>query len=438
MAAFDLVLANGTIVSHDGRIESDIAVADGQIAALGRFSPSQADRTIDCRGLHILPGIIDTHVHFREPGATHKEDFATGSQAAILGGVTAVFEMPNSSPTTTSSAALADKIARAQGRMHCDYAFYVGATRENARTLGELERLPACCGVKVFMGSSTGDLLIEDDEGLAEVLAHVTRRAAFHAEDENRLRERKSQQRTGDVSSHSRWRDPQAALRATNRLLQLARAAGKQVHVLHVSTAEEMSLLATHKDIASVEVTPHHLTLASPDAYDRLGTRAQMNPPIREAHHRKALLAAVQNGPADVLGSDHAPHTLDEKARAYPQSPSGMPGVQTLVPVMLHHVSRGHLSLERFVDLASRAPAQLFGIAAKGRIVETCDADFTLVDLKARRTITNGWIASKCGWTPYDGLEVQGWPVGAILRGNIVMWQGEIIGAALGRPLRFS
>jgi dihydroorotase len=438
MATFDLILANGTIVSPDGQVEADIAVAGGKIATLGRFAPSQADRTIQCRGLHILPGIIDTHVHFREPGPTHKEDLATGSMAAILGGVTAVFEMPNTSPATISSEALMDKIARAENRMHCDYAFYVGATRENAKMLGELERLPACCGVKVFMGSSTGDLLIEDEEGLADVLAHVTRRAAFHAEDEHRLHERKSQQKAGDVSSHSRWRDPQTALRATGRLLRLARAAGKQVHVLHVSTAEEMSLLAVHKDIASVEVTPHHLVLSSPEAYERLGSRAQMNPPIRDAYHRKALLAAVRDGTVDVLGSDHAPHTPEEKAQAYPLSPSGMPGVQTLVPVMLDHVSRGQLSLERFVDLTSRAPAQLFGIASKGRIAETYDADFSIVDLKARRTIANDWIASKCGWTPYDGLEVQGWPVGAVLRGNMAMWQGEIIGAAHGRPLLFS
>jgi dihydroorotase len=436
--AFDLILINGIVVNHEGVAERDIAVSGGKIAALGRFQAGQGEHTIDCRGLHILPGVIDTQVHFREPGMTHKEDLQTGSRAAVMGGVTSVFEMPNTLPSTISAESLADKLSRAENRMYCDFAFYVGATRENAKSLGHLEMLPGCCGVKVFMGSSTGELLVDDEETLLEILGHITRRAAFHSEEEHRLRERKSKQIENDASSHPVWRDAEAALRSTERLLRLARRARKTVHVLHVSTADEIPLLAADKEIASVEVTPNHLTFAAPEVYERLGTRAQMNPPIRDVSHRAALWAAVQNGIVDVLGSDHAPHTLEEKAKAYPLSPSGMPGVQTMVPVMLDHVNRGRLSIERFVDLTSHGPARLFRIASKGRIAQGYDADFTIVDLKAKRTITNDWMESRCRWTPYDGVEVQGWLAGTILRGNIVMWEGQILSDALGRPIQFS
>jgi dihydroorotase len=437
-ALYDLVLANGTVVNHDGVGEGDIGVSAGRIAALGRISAGQGARALDCRGLHILPGVIDTHVHFREPGAEHKEDLNTGSRAAVMGGVTAVFEMPNTQPLTTSPEALTDKLRRAETRMYCDFAFYLGATRENAEALGTLEKLPGCCGVKVFMGSSTGDLLLEHEEDLEKVLGSITRRAAFHSEDEARLRQRKTFQVASDPTSHALWRDAEAARLSTGRLLRLAKAAGKHVHVLHLSTAEEIPLLAAGRDIASVEVTPHHLTLSGPEAYARLGTRAQINPPIRDARHRDALWRALAEGLIDVIGSDHAPHTLEEKARPYPHSPSGMPGVQTLVPVMLDHLSKGRLGIERFVDLTSHGSARLFEIAGKGRISVGFDADFTIVDLKAKRTITNDWIESRCRWTPYDGVDVQGWPAGTVIRGNVVMWQGRIEGEPCGRLVRFS
>jgi dihydroorotase len=224
---------------------------------------------------------------------------------------------------------------------------------------------------------------------------------------------------------------------ATTRLVKIARETGKRVHVLHVSTAEEMQFLADHKDVASVEVTPQHLTLAAPECYARLGSRAQMNPPLRAARHREALWQAVANGVADILGSDHAPHTAEEKAKPYPASPSGMPGVQTLVPVMLDHVNAGKLSLARFVDMTSAGPQRLFGIANKGRIAVGYDADFTVVDLKRKETITNQWIGSRCGWTPYDSMKVTGWPVGTFVRGHRVMWEGEIVAPGVGAAVRF-
>ena len=433
---FDLVLKGATIVNHAGESVADLAIGDGRIAALGDIAASSAGRAIDARGLHILPGVIDSQVHFREPGLEHKEDLASGSRAAVLGGVTAVFEMPNTKPATTTAEALTDKVVRARNRMHCDFAFFVGATKQNIDELPTLERLEGSAGIKIFAGSSTGDLLVDDEDSLSRILGKISRRAAFHSESEMRLQERAGVKRAGDVSSHSEWRDAEAALASTEMLLRLARQAGKGIHILHVSTAAEMQLLALNKDIATVEVTPQHLTLIAREAYASIGSRAQMNPPLRDKSHQDVLWWGLDQGVVDVLGSDHAPHTLEEKEAAYPASPSGMPGVQTLVPVMLDHVNKGRLSLARFVDLTSAGPQRIFGIAGKGRIAVGYDADLTIVDLKLQKTITDDWIASKCGWTPFAGRNVQGWPVGTILRGNIAMWDGEL-GQPSGAPVRF-
>ncbi len=433
---FDLLIKGGTVVNQDGVGQRDIGVRDGRIAHIGAIDRSNAAETIDCPGLHVVPGVIDTQVHFREPGLEHKEDLASGSLAAVMGGVTAVFEMPNTKPTTTSPEALSDKVRRAKGRMHCDFAFWVGGTHENARDVAELERLPGAAGIKVFMGSSTGDLLVPDDAGVEAILSRTRRRAAFHSEDEIRLRDRADFRIEGDPSSHPIWRDEQVALHSTERLVRIARKCRAPIHVLHVTTAEEIDFLGQNKDVATVEVTPHHLTLTADD-YARLGTLIQMNPPVRAARHRERIWHGVAQGIADILGSDHAPHTIEEKAKPYPASPSGMTGVQTLVPIMLDHVAAGRLTIERFVDLSSAGPARIFGIAGKGRIATGYDADFTIVDLKRRETIRNGWIASKVGWTPYDGKAVTGWPVGTIIRGRRVMWEGEVKEAAGGDVVRF-
>ena len=436
-ATYDLILTGGTVVNHDGQGLRDVGVRNGRIAAIGDLSRASAGETVDCRGLHILPGVIDSQVHFREPGLEHKEDLESGSRAAVLGGVTAVFEMPNTNPLTTSEATLADKVSRATGRMHCDFAFWVGGTRENAGDVGELERLPGAAGIKVFMGSSTGDLLVEDDEGVASILRNVRRRAAFHSEDEFRLRERLGERIAGDPASHPVWRDEIAALRCTERLVRIARQTRARIHVLHISTAEEIPFLEQHKDLVTCEATPHHLTLSADD-YARLGTLIQMNPPVRAARHRDGVWQGIAQGIVDVLGSDHAPHTLEEKRKDYPASPSGMTGVQTLVPIMLDHVNAGRLTLERFVDLSSHGPNRIFGIARKGRIAAGYDADFTIVDLKRVETISNGQAGSKAGWTPYDGKQVTGWPVGTVVRGRKVMWEGEIVAPGQGRAVEFS
>lgn len=437
-ATFDFVIRGGTVVNHAGEGAADIGVKDARIAAIGDLAQASAGERFDAAGLHVLPGVIDTQVHFREPGNEHKEDLETGTRAAALGGVTAVFEMPNTAPPTTDAAALNDKLARAKGRAHVDHAFYVGATHENADQLAELERLPGCCGVKTFMGSSTGTLLVGDDDGLDRILRSIRRRGAFHAEDEARLNERKKLAREGDWTSHPEMRDAQTALMATTRLVEKARKHGKRVHVLHVSSKEEMAYLATAKDVATVETLPQFLTFEGPEIYQRLNGFAQMNPPIRYAEDRAALWSlGIAQGVVDVLGTDHAPHTREEKAQAYPKSPSGMPGVQTLVPVMLTHVADGKLSLARFVDLTSAGANRIFGIANKGRVALGYDADFTIVDLKARRTITHAQQATRAGWTPFDGFEAKGWPMATIIRGAVVMRDGELTAPGRGAPLRF-
>jgi dihydroorotase len=434
---YDLILKGGTVVNHDGEGVRDLGIRAGRFAAIGDLSRASAGETIDCRGLYVLPGVIDSHEHFREPGLTHKEDLETGSRSAVLGGVTAVFEMPNTDPTTTSADALADKVKRAHHRMHCDFAFYVGATRENTRELRDLERLPGACAVKVFMGSSTGSLLIEDDAGVREVLRNIRRRAAFHSEDEYRLRERMHLRVENDPRSHPVWRDAAAALMCTQRLIALARETGKRVHVLHVTTKEEAAFLANHKDVATAEATPSHLTLAAPECYERLGTFAQLNPPIRDAVHREGLWRGLAQGVIDSVGSDHSPHTREEKSHPYPKTHSGMTGVQTLVPIMLDHVASGRLTLARFVDLTSAGPARVFGIAAKGRIAAGYDADLTVVDLKRRETIRDDWMASRAGWTPFNGVEVTGWPVGTFVRGRKVMWENDLVTQSQGEHVRF-
>ncbi|RJF94631.1 dihydroorotase [Oleomonas cavernae] len=435
---FDLIVAGGTVVNHDGIGAADVGLRGGRIAAIGDLSQASAGERFAARGLHVLPGVIDSQVHFREPGLEYKEDLATGSLCAVLGGVTAVFEMPNTKPSTTTPDELDHKLALARGRMYCDHAFYAGATDDNMGALAAMEAMPGCAGIKVFMGASTGSLLVAEDEGLEKVLGTGRRRVAIHAEDEARLKERRAIADSGDPADHCNWRDAESALKATRRAVAIARRLGRRIHILHVTTADEIAWLADHKDLVTIETTPQHLTLAAPEAYRRLGTYAQMNPPIRESHHRDGLWAGVRSGMVDVIGSDHAPHTIEEKAKPYPQSPSGMPGVQTLLPLLLDHAAKGRLTLQRLVDLTSAGAQRIFGLSGKGRIALGYDADLTLVDLKATRTITADWLASRCGWSPFEGDTVTGWPMATIIRGHVVMRDGAVEGPALGAPIRFA
>ncbi len=434
---FDLLVRGGMVATPSGIAQADIGVLGGRIAAIGHFPDAKAAETFEARGLHVLPGAIDSQVHFREPGNEHKEDLETGSRAAVLGGVTAVFEMPNTSPPTTSREAIDDKLARAKNRMHCDYAFYAGATPANITELAVLEKLPGVCGIKAFLGSSTGTLLLSKPEDILAALKSGTRRVAVHSEDEDRLIARKAFAERGKPATHPVWRDVETARASTERVLALAKKAGRRLHVLHVTTGDEIPLLAAAKDFATAETTPQHLTLSAPECYERLGSYAQMNPPIRDESHRQALWQAVREGVIDVIGSDHAPHTREEKDKTYPDTPSGMPGVQTLVTLLLDHVNKGNMSLERFVDLTAHGPQRIFGLAGKGRIARGWDADFTIVDMNHTRIIENSWIASRCGWTPFDGMKTKGWAVATILRGQFVMRDFALAAASRGQPLRF-
>ncbi len=442
---FDLILKNATVLvpNSEGKglheEQLDLAIRDGKITKIAHQLGDSASQILNLKGLHVLPGVIDSQVHFREPGMTHKEDLETGTRAAALGGVTTVFEMPNTNPPTTNQENFEDKLRRAKNRCHTHYAFYVGASCENADQLSQLELMPHCSGVKIFMGSSTGNLLVENDTTLEKILRSGVRRVIVHSEDEFRLRERRHlAESSGDVHTHPVWRDAESALISTKRLLKLARKTGRKVHVLHVSTRDEMDFLFDQKDFATVEVLPQHLTLFAPDCYDHLKNYAQQNPPIREKSHFDRIWKAVQDGTADVIGSDHAPHTREEKERPYPQSPSGMPGVQTLVPIMLNHVNQGRLSLARFAEMVTENPRRIFGVKNKGRIGLGYDADFTIVDMKKERVIENRWIASRCGWTPYDGMKVTGWPTHTILMGKTIMENDQIVMPPCGQGVDFA
>lgn len=434
---FDLLLKNATAVTPSGVEQIDIGVSAGTITAMGDLATVGAAEVKDMAGLHVLPGVIDSQVHFREPGNEHKEDLHSGTKAAILGGVTCIFDMPNTNPTTTTIEAFEDKVSRVPGRAWCDVGFFVGGTPDPDKDWQKLESLPGCPGIKIFMGSSTGNLLVSEDEAIEQILRHSKKRVVVHSEDEARLVERKHIAEEGaHPRFHPIWRDEETAIRSTTRLLNLLEKTNRTAHVLHITTAQEMALLAKHKRRVTVEVLPQHLTLTDED-YDRIGSLAQMNPPIRSREHQEGLWQAVQNGVVDILGSDHAPHTREEKAKPYPQSPAGLPGVQTLVPIMLNHINDGKLSLERFVDLVCHGPQRVFGLIGKGRLAVGYEANFTIVDMKRTHVIDDSEMASKCGWTPYHGKKVTGWPVQTILRGKTVMQDGQVLEAPAGRMVSF-
>lgn len=441
----DLLISEASLVAPDpttGKLReeiTDIAINNGKIIQIGNIS-GVASRTLKAKGLHLLPGTIDTQVHFRDPGFPEKETLMSGSRAAIFGGVTSFFEMPNTNPPTLTALDLNDKLTRAKNKSWCNYAFYMGVSPSNVEKLSELEFLPGVCGIKMFMGSSTGNLIVGSDDTINKALASGKRRMAIHAEDEDRLNERKKivLDKPNHVELHPVWRDETTAILATKKILSLARQHNRKVHVLHVTTAEEVEILSSYRDIASFEITPQHLTLFAPDCYERLGTLAQMNPPIREKRHQEALWKAVATGLVDVIGSDHAPHTLSEKKQIYPNTPSGMTGVQTILPLMLHHSLNGKLPLTRVVELLAQNPAKLFGIKKKGQIAVGYDADLTLVDLKTKKEVKNSWIQSACGWTPYDGMVLDGAVVATLVAGQILMRDDQILGTPKGKPLEFS
>ena len=438
MAHFDLVIRGGTCVLPWGMEQTSVGVRQGRIAALGVGADASADEIIDATGLHVLPGLIDPHVHLRDPGDASVESIPTGTKAAVLGGLTAVFDMPNTTPSITNAERLAWKQGYAEANAWCDMGLYVGGTKTNIAELGELETGRGVCGIKVFAGSSTGDLMVEDDENLEHVMRAGRRRISYHSEDEYRLQARKPMFKSGDpYSSHMVWRDEETAFLGTRRLMALASRTGRPAHILHVSTWQELDYLKDFRDLATVEVLVNHLTQVAPDVYDTLKGFGVMNPPIRGPEHMEAAWRAVRDGTVDTIGSDHAPHPRAAKLKPWPDCPAGLTGVQTLVPVMLNHVNAGRLSLMRMVDLMCAGPARVYGVVGKGRLAAGYDADFTLVDMRRQRTIEESWIVSPCGWTPFAGMKITGWPVATIVRGQAVMRDDEVLGAPRGRLVRF-
>ena len=433
---FSLIIKNGSCYIDGKLIKTDIGLSDNKIKKIGKIELNSS-KVYDATDKAVLPGIIDTQVHFREPGSTDAEDLDSGSRAAVLGGVTSLFEMPNTNPPTSNLVEFDKKLQAAKNRMHSNYAFYFGATPDNTDQLAKLKDVEGCCGVKLFAGSSTGNLLVDKEADIEKVISSSDRIVSIHSEDEDIIKLRKKFIKKGDVHSHPEWRNVECAMSSTRRVVKIAERYNKKIHVLHITTKEEVDFLAMHKKNVTFETTPQHLTLYAPDCYEKLGSYAQMNPPLRTKEHYDRLWVAIKNNVVDVLGSDHAPHLKENKDKEYPNSPSGMPGVQTIFPVMLNHVNEGKLTLQQLINLMCENPCKIFGIKNKGFIKEGFDADLTIADMNKEVIIKNEMIASKCGWTPFNNYKVKGFPVGTIVNGNLVMSDGKVIMESKGTPLEF-
>ena len=439
---YDLVIRDATVTDSAGSNRADVCIRDGKIVFIGALGDAKAPAVLQAGDLTLIPGLIDTQVHFREPGLEQKEDLESGTRAALMGGVTSILEMPNTRPNTTSAEALADKIRRAQGRAWVNFGFFVGAAADNIPDLGMLETLPGTPGIKIFMGSSTGSLLVSEDDDLRAVLRSCRRRCPIHAEDEARNRARAALiSEHPSAAEHPFLRDAVSARMATERILRLSEETAHPVHILHVSTAEEPELIAEAKARGlgtTAEVTPQHLYFFAPDCYERLGSLVQMNPPIRSREHREGLWRALEAGIFDVFGSDHAPHTLEEKSQPYPSSPSGMPGVQTMLPVLLTFAAEGKLDLPTVVKMACERPAELYGIEGKGFLKPGYDADLVLIDPKRSYVFGRSMVESKCGWSPYEGSRLTGAVEHVILGGRHVVREGQRVEPPSGEMLCFS
>ena len=432
----DLIIKNGTCYIDDNLEKLDLGIQNGKISHIGNLKEEKSKNTIDVTNKIVLPGLMDTQVHFREPGSVDAEDLHSGSRAAIVGGITSVFEMPNTNPPTTNFEEFQKKINIGK-RMYCNHAFYFGATAENYQLLEKLKDLDGCCGIKLFAGSSTGNLLVDKEDDIEKVFKHASKVVAVHSEDEEILKLRKKLIEKGNVKTHPVWRNEEVAISSTRKIVKIAKRLNKKAHILHVTTKEEVDFLSQNKGNITFEITPQHLTIYAPDCYDNLGSYAQMNPPIRDKSHYDRLWYAVRNNYNDTIGSDHAPHLKINKEKPYPNSPSGMPGVQTILPVMLNHMNNGKINLNQIVNFLCKNPVKIFGIKNKGYIKKNFDADFTIVDLKKEIEIKNENIESKCGWSPFNGYKFKGVPIYTIIGGDIKMQDGKIIGEPSGKPLSF-
>ncbi|QDG51807.1 dihydroorotase [Persicimonas caeni] len=438
MADRSKVIRDVTIFTPDGRVEGDCLIENGRIAEIGEVTGT-ADTEIDGKGRWLWPGAIDGHVHFREPGPTYKEDWHTGSSAAVAGGVTTVFEMPNTKPTTTTVERLREKRALASEKTLCNFGLFFGAGPNNHDEIRKAQGVP---GLKIFMGCSTGDLLVYREEDLDEVFAAWLGKVCVHAESELRLRERAEKfEGRDDPKVHSEIRDPRAAAEAVELATKLALDHGRDLHVLHLSTLDELEVLDAAREKAqehglntriTCEVCPHHLFMNT-DAYDEWGTRVRMNPPLRSEEHRKAMWEGLDEGAIQMIATDHAPHTIEEKDRPYREAPSGVPGVETMLPLMLDAAHRGECSYEDVLEWVCHAPAEIYGVVGRSKIEQGNHADLVLIDPKMTREVRDEDQFTKCQWTPWAGRELTGWPVLTLVNGEVAYrrdddGRGEVVG----------
>ncbi len=434
-----LILKNGQVYYDDQLQKLDILIEKNKIIKIEKNIEPNNSEVQDCEGLTIFPGFIDTHVHFREPGHPEKETLESGSRAAVIGGITGTFEMPNTSPITDSLETLNDKLKRAKDNMHCNYAFYFGATNENSDKLSYLKGLDGCCGVKMFVGSSTGDLLVKDDFYIEQVIKHSPKIVSIHSEDEDMLISRKNIIEEGNVKSHYKWRSVECAMSSTQKLIKLSNKHKKRIHILHITTKDEIDYVRDNKpEFATLETTPQHLTMFGPDIYDQINTFAQINPPIRTKEHQEGLWKGVDDNVISIIGSDHSPHTKEEKNRPYPKSPSGMPGTQTIGLIMTDYYLKGKISLKKLVSLLCKNPCKIFGIENRGEIKEGNIADLTIYKLNKSFLIKDDWIESNCKWTPFNGREVDVSPFGTIIGGHKVVWEQKLLSKGKGKPYVFN
>lgn len=428
------LIRNARCVLPEGTTKTDVLIDGPTILDVAASKATQADNVVDASGLHLLPGVIDDQVHFRDPGLTHKEDLHTGSLACAKGGVTTFLEMPNTKPATITRAALADKLDLAASKCVVNYGFYIGATPDNTAELNKADRTP---GIKIFIGSSTGNLLVDEQEALERIFAETTLPICAHCEDEATVRANSDRLNGGsNYADHSKIRDHKAAVIATQRAVDLARRHHHRFHVLHVSTADELPIIADHGDILTAEACPHHLLFNIED-YKRLGSLVQMNPSIKSPVDNAALWRGLNDGQIQVIATDHAPHTLEEKDQTYPKSPSGLPAVENSLALMLNAVNEGRCTLEQVVQWMCDAPARVWDIVNKGRIAEGYDADLVLVNLRKRHTIRNKDQVTKCGWSPWDGETLTGLPVRTWVMGKTVFADGKIDDNHRGTEAKF-
>ena len=430
-----ILIKNARCVSSSGIIKQDVLLRDGKIAQLGQIKASTAEKVIDGIHLFLLPGALDPQVHFRDPGLTHKEDLRTGSMAAASGGVTSFFDMPNTKPSTITIEAMSERKRVAAEKCVVNYNFFIGATNTNLEVLNGVENVP---GIKIFMGSSTGDLLVSDTKDLDNIFGNGSRLIAVHAEDDEIINAAAEiYKNSTDFNHHQFVRPADAALKATTLAVELSIKYQRRLHILHMTTLDEVRYLEIQKSKApiSAEVCPQHFLLSAPHVYQKLGAYAQMNPPIRDKQHGEALWEGLVNGVIDCIATDHAPHTHEEKASPFGSAPSGMPGVETSLPMLLDRANRGLCKLEDVVKWMCEKPVELYKVKNKGHIKEGYDADLVLVDMGKKRSIENGNLWTKVNWSPYDGWTTQGWPVTTIVNGHIVFQDGEIDESVKGREV---